>query len=140
MIKFSLNTNCLRKKFSRTEIVRLAHDAGVAGIEWGLDGLETAVADIREMRALTAAAGLEVVGFINAGPLWKTDLIRCWSEAAAGDAGTTLRVEPPWYAWDYREAEHQRESFLAQLQLARNGLEKLQETGREFRQIGRAHV
>jgi sugar phosphate isomerase/epimerase len=132
MIKYALNTNCLRNDFSRKEIVSLAKKAGVSGIEWGLHGLETAAADAREMAQLTTDAGLEVLGFINAPALWKTDLMRRWSEAVAGCGAKTLRVSPPWYAWDYNEAMHQKESFIDQLKITREGLDKLQDLSREF--------
>ena len=132
MVKYGINTNCLRRKLTRTEIVELARSTGASGIEWGLDGLENAARDAREMTHLTLEAGLEVIGFINSDHLWKTDRIRCWSEAIAGNTAITLRVDPPWYAWDFQEALHQRESFLEQLKIAREGLEKLQAVGREF--------
>ena len=132
MIKYGLNTNCLRNDFTRKEIVQLAKKAGVAGIEWGLHELETAAADAGEMTQLTLDAGLEVVGFINAPALWKTDLIRRWSEAVARHGAKMLRVSPPWYAWNYEEALHQKESYVDQLNLTREGLSKLQDLGREF--------
>lgn len=130
-MKYGINTNCLRKKFSREKIVELALKAGAAGIEWGLDNLESAAGDVREMTKLTRDAGLDVIGFINSGHLWKTDEVRRWSEAVAGNAAT-LRVELPWYAWDYNEARHQPEKFLDHLKIAHEGLTNLHDTGKEF--------
>jgi sugar phosphate isomerase/epimerase len=84
------------------------------------------------MAQLTKDAGLKMVGFINAGALWKTDLIRRWSEAIADNGGKILRVSPPWYAWNYEESIHQKESYLGQLNLTREGLTSLQDLAREF--------
>jgi hypothetical protein len=64
------------------------------------------------MHKLTADAGLEVLGYLNAGQMWKEDLMRRWSEAIAGCGGHTLRVAHPWFAWDYSESLHQAENYL----------------------------
>ena len=131
-MKYSINTNCLRNVFSRQEIVNLAGEADLQGIEWGLHTLDNAAADAKEMTKLTLDAGLEVVSFINAPFCYKLDLMRRWSEAVAAANGKILRVAPPWYAWDYAEAIKQNESFLYHLQVTRDGLIKLQELSGEF--------
>ncbi len=131
-MKFSVNTNCMRNEFSRSKIVETCQNAGASGIEWGLDKLETAVADVAEMHKLTTDAGLEVLSYINAGKLWKTDEIRLWSEAIASCGGKMLRVAHPWYAWDYEESLHQPETFDSLMKKSREGLERLIDVGREF--------
>ena len=64
-MKYSVNTNCLRNIFSRQEIVGLAKESNLQGIEWGLHTLENATKDAVEMTKLTLDAGLEVVSFIS---------------------------------------------------------------------------
>ena len=100
--KYAVNTNGLKGK-KIPDIVQICSEAGVDGIEWGLSGLKEASNEAKQMRELTADAGLEIAGFINAGQLWKTDLMRQWSEALKGVGGTTLRVAHPWFGWDYFE-------------------------------------
>lgn len=131
-MKFSINTNPLRKKCTPAEIVDVALKAGVQGIEWGLNGLDTAMADAAEMKKVTEDAGLQIVSFINAGILWKTDEIRRWSEAAAAGGGKVLRVAHPWFGWDYTESFHQPESFSDLVEKSRAGLAKLMDLGKEF--------
>ena len=131
-MKYAVNTNYLRSIFSRQEIVNLAKETQLQGIEWGLHTLEDAAKDAVEMTKLTLDAGLEVVSFINAPFCYKLDLMRQWSEAVAVANGKILRVAPPWYAWDYNEAIRQKESFLYHLQITREGLIKLQDLSKEF--------
>jgi sugar phosphate isomerase/epimerase len=131
-MKYAINTNCLKNNFSRQEIVEIARNADLQGIEWGLSALVDAAKDASEMTMLTEDAGLEVVSFINAPHCYKLDLMKQWSEAVAGANGKILRVSPPWYAWDYDEAIRQNESFLHHLQVTRDGLIKLQELSKEF--------
>ena len=103
---YSVNTNMFKNKMSSAEIVALCAKTGADGIEWGLKTIDTARADAGEMCKLTADAGLEVMGYLNAGHMWKEDLMRRWSEAVAGCGGHTLRVAHPWFAWDYSESLH----------------------------------
>lgn len=129
--KYAVNTNGLREK-EIPDIVQICSQAGVDGIEWGLSSLQEAPHEAKQMRALTEDAGLEIAGFINAGHLWKTDLIRPWSEALKSAGGTTLRVAHPWFGGDYEETLHQRESFTDLMKRIREGLEKLVPLGREY--------
>ncbi len=131
-MKFSMNTNALRKKCSIDEIIKIAQDAGVDGIEWGLGSLDEALEDAKAMKKATLDAGLEVVSYINGGPLWKTDDIRRWSEAVAAGGGHMLRVAHPWFAWDYNESVHQPDNFMTLVELAREGLVKLMDMGKEY--------
>ncbi len=131
-MKFAINTNSFRKQCTKAELVKLAVDAGVDGIEWGLGSLDDAAGDAAEMSQRTRDAGLAVCGFINAGILWKFDEIRRWSEAAAAAGAPNLRVAHPWFAWNYQESLHQRESFQSLLDRSRKGLEKLQDLSREY--------
>ena len=130
--KFSINTNALKKSRTTAQIVELCRQSGADGIEWGLNSLDTAAADALEMHKMTGAAGMEVVGYLGAGHLWKTDMIRRWSEAVAAANGRMLRVAAPWYAWDFEESLHQKDSFLALLDKARAGLESLIPLSREY--------
>jgi sugar phosphate isomerase/epimerase len=131
-MKYAVNSNYFRNKCTKPEIVQMAIDAGLDGVEWGLGKLDTAAADAQEMHQLTSDAGLEVLGFINAGTLWKYDEIRRWSDAVAAVGAKTLRVAHPWYAWDYKEVVHQRDSYLKLMERTRVGLENLQALGREY--------
>jgi len=130
--KFAVNTNALKKKWTTAQIVEICCRAGADGIEWGLTSLETASAEALEMHKLTSAAGLEVVGYLNAGLLWKIDLMRQWSEAVAAVKGKMLRVAPPWFAWNFDESLHQKDSFLELLGRSRAGLEALVPLAREY--------
>ncbi len=126
--KYAINTNSLKNE-SYQEIVELASMVGADGIEWGLPELKKAADAAKEMYKITQDAGLEALGYINAGHLWKTELMRQWSEAVKDAGGKTLRVAHPWFAWNYEESLHQRESFLDLMKRAREGLEKL---GKEY--------
>ncbi len=110
--RYAINTNQFRNHQSTAEIVDLCAKAPVQGIEWGLRKVETSASDVREMKQRTDDADLEIAGFLNAGSLWDFDEIRQWSEAVAQCRPTTLRVNPPWFAWDYNESLHQKNSYL----------------------------
>ncbi len=131
-MKISVNTNSLRKKFSNREIVELIRQVGAGGIEWGLNGLDTIEADCKEMKQLSDDAGMEVVSFINGGPLFKTEEILRWSEAVANTGVRMLRVAHPWYAWDYEEALHQPDRYDDLIKMTREGLERLEQVGQQF--------
>lgn len=131
--KYSINTNLFRNSKSPAEIVDLCVKSGAEGIEWGLKTLENAAEDVREMDNLTAEAGLEVMGYLNAGIMWKEDLMRQWSEAVAGCAGRTLRVAHPWFAWNYTESLHQRDNYLDLVKRAKEALKMLESLSCEYR-------
>ena len=131
--KYSINTNIFRNSKTSAEIVDLCVKAGADGIEWGLKALENAPSDIREMNKLTADAGLEVMGYLNAGIMWKDDLMRQWSEALANCEGGTLRVAHPWFAWDYTESLHQPDNYLDLVKRAKDALKMLESLSREYR-------
>lgn len=131
-MKFSINTNSLRKNLSPAEIVKLAVSCGVDGIEWGNGPLDNAPAELSEMFQRTTDAGLEVLSYINVGCVWHTDELRRWSEAAVGKGTRILRVAHPWFAWDYAESVHQPDSFVTLMQKTREGLERAAELGREY--------
>lgn len=131
-MKFSINTNTLRKKCTIEEIVKIALDAGVQGIEWGLGAIEDVEKETKLMRKATEDAGLEVVSYINGGKLWETDEIRRYSEAVAAGNGHILRVAHPWFACNYDESVHQPDSFMALVEMSREGLAKLMDLGKEY--------
>lgn len=130
--QYAVNTNHFRHDKTAAEIVGLCVKAGVAGIEWGLKGLDTASADVAEMVRRTADAGLEIVGFLNAGPLWQIDDLRRWSEAIAACPGKTLRVNPPWFAWDYTESRHQPNGYMDLVERTRDAMPMLETLAREY--------
>ena len=72
--RYSINTNSFRNSKTSAEIVDLCVKVGADGIEWGLKTLNAAPADVCEMNKLTTDAGLEVIGYLNAGAMWKEDL------------------------------------------------------------------
>lgn len=131
--KYSINTNTFRDSRSASKIVDLCIKAGADGIEWGLKTLDSAPADVREMNKLTNDAGLEVIGYLNAGAMWKEDLMRQWSEAVAGCAGKTLRVAHPWFAWNYSESLHQPDNYLDLVKRSKEALKMLESLSREYR-------
>ena len=131
-MKFSMNTNSIRKKCSIDEIIKIALDAGVQGMEWGLGPVEGAAEEAKAMLKASKDAGLEVVSYINGGQLWKTDLIRRWSEAVAAGGGKVLRVAHPWFAYNYDESVHQGDNFMTLVEWSREGLAKLMDMGKEF--------
>lgn len=129
--KYSVNTNQFRNHKTTAEIVDLCVAANIQGIEWGLRGLETAAEDVHEMTRRTHDAGLEVVGFLNGGHLWQFDLVRQWSEALAACPGTTLRINPPWFAWDYDESVHQKHNYLDHAQRTKAAMPQLEKLSRK---------
>lgn len=130
--RFAVNTNCLRKTFSTGAIAELVRRAGYDGIEWGLPTLAETPAALREMARASADNGLAVAAWINAGELWKTDLIHRWSEAVAAAGGGMLRVGQPWVSFDFNQSIHQRDSFPLLEKLTRDGLERLVPLSRQY--------
>jgi len=129
--KYAVNTNTFKAKLSAAETVKLCVDAGADGIEWGIKSLATARAEAREMHKLTSDAGLEVLGYINAGRMWKEDVMRQWSEAVAGCGGKTLRVAHPWFGWDYSESLRQREAYMDLVKRSVDAVRVLEKLSRE---------
>lgn len=130
--KFSVNTNSLDKAMKPAAVASLVRRAGYDGIEWGLPSLEATPTVIREMAQATADHGLEVAAYINAGPLWKTDVIRRWSDAVAAVGGRRLRVSQPWVSFGFDQSIHQRDAFPALAKLTREGLERLVPLSHEY--------
>ncbi|MFN2350621.1 MAG: sugar phosphate isomerase/epimerase family protein [Kiritimatiellia bacterium] len=130
--RYSVNTNIFKNKLTLPEIVEICRQAGADGIEWGLGPLENAPDEAREMQKLTREAGLEVMGFINAGQMWKTDLIRQWSAAVADCGGATLRVAHPWFAWDYQESLHQPDNYMELVRRSAQAIRSLAELSKEY--------
>ena len=131
-IKYSINTNCLYKTHSPAQIAQLCRDVGLDGIEWGLFDKENPAKEAAEMAAVSRDHGLEVGGFINAGHLWKSDIMQRYSEAVIAGGGKYLRVSPPWAGWDYNECLHQKASFNEMFKLCRGGLEQLEKMGARY--------
>lgn len=129
--KYAINTNSLKNR-DIPSVIKLCQEVGADGIEWGLGSLETAGQAAREMTKMTRDAGLEIAGFLNAGQLWKTDVIRRWSEAVSGLGVRNLRVAHPWFGYNYDETLHQRESFPELMRRTREGLEQLIPLGKTY--------
>ncbi len=130
--KYSLNTNCLFRKKTTEEIVNLCLASGLDGIEWGIRSLDSAKEEVQEMRQRTQDAGLEVVGYLNAGAMWNKEVMYRWSDALADGTPKTLRVEHPWFAWDYYESLHQPHNFLDLVKRAKDALYMLEELAKTY--------
>jgi len=130
--KYAVNTNSLQG-LSPPEVAALCARLGYDGIEWGLPAADSLSKPIvQEMAKATSNEGLEVVGYINAGHLWKFDLMKRYSEIVASAEGRLLRVAHPWLAYNFDESLHQRDSFMDLFKQTREGLEALQPLGKEF--------
>ena len=129
--RYAVNTNSL-EGMSPAEVARLCAKLGYDGIEWGMSREGLCKDMVAEMSRVTADAGLEVLGYINAGHLWKADVMELYSEAVASAGGGLLRVAHPWLAYDYHESLHQRDSFMDLLKRTRDGLEALQPMSRQY--------
>lgn len=131
--RYSVNTNYLRASMKPPQIAAMVKRLGYDGIEWGLpSALAEAPAAAKEMAQVAADQGLETMGFLNAGQLWKTDVIRRWSEAVAAVGGKRLRVAQPWVSFGFDQSVHQRDSFPELAKLTREGCERLVPLAREF--------
>ena len=130
--KYAVNTNSLPKKMSYHEIVKILARIKVDGIEWGLPALEKAPTAVKEMAKVSDDYGLEILGFINAGHLWKIGLMKKWSEIVKSGGGKILRVSPPWVAHNFAESLHQPDSYTELAKRTRDGLEKLVPLGKEY--------
>ncbi len=121
-MRYSVNTNCLRKEHSIKEIVAICKDVGVDGIEWGLPELEEAREAIEQMHKRTLDSGLEVVGYLNCGKCWKIDEMKRWTDILASVDAKFARVEHPWVAYSFDESLHQKDSWWDIFKLAREAL------------------
>jgi|GEM_PF-1039748 len=130
--KFAVNTNALRNSLKPAEIAVLVKKAGYHGIEWGLPSLDDSPACIKEMGQVAQDQGLEIPAYINAGQLWKTDVIRKWSDMVAAVGGKKLRVGQPWVSFGFDQSVHQRDSFNTLYKLMRDGMEKLVPLYKEY--------
>lgn len=132
MMKFAMNTNAIRDLYSVRELVRIAKDAGAEALEWGLGPLDQAEKEAVEAKKAAEEAGMQILSFLNAGPLWKTDEIRRWSDAVKAGGAHILRVAHPWFAWDYNESVHQADDFMRLVELSQEGLARLMDLGKEY--------
>jgi len=129
--KYAVNTNRL-KDMNYGDIAKLCARLGFDGIEWGLRDDDLNKSAVKEMDRVTLGEGLEVAAYINAGHLWKKDVMRQYSDLVAAANGRMLRVAHPWLAYNFDESLHQRESFMDLFQRARDGLEMLQDFSKEY--------
>jgi len=131
-MKYAMNTNSVRDRYGIPDMIRIAKEAGVQGLEWGLGPLEQAKKEAKAARKAADDAGLELFSFLNGGKLWKTDEIRRWSEACAEAGVHILRVAHPWFACSYDESVHQPDDFMTLVEMSREGLARLMELGKEY--------
>lgn len=132
-IHFAVNTNSFSDRFgyiinnTPEGIVSLLKKLGLDGVEWGLpeDDLEKAAKVAKKLASISADNGLKVVSFINAGKLWKTDLIRRWSDIIAPTGIKMLRITAPFVAFDFNESLHQPDSFVDWIKRTHDGLANL---------------
>jgi len=130
--KYAVNTNSLPKEMKYNEIAEMLVRMKVEGIEWGLPEIGKAEHAAKEMRKVSNDYDLEIVSFINAGHLWKIDLMKKWSDIVKLGDGKVLRVSPPWVAYNFEESLHQPESYFDLAKKTREGLEKLVSLGKEY--------
>ena len=121
-MKYAVNTNGLKNKYSISEIIDLTVKLGLDGIEWGLPGLNDAKTEIIEMAKQTTDAGLEVVGYINGGRMFEAETMKKWAEVVHSVNGKSLRVAHPWIAYNFEESLHQEDSFNDIFKMAQNAI------------------
>lgn len=132
IFRFAVNTNSLPKTMAVGKIADLCVEVGADGIEWDLPSI-AGLADAAKERARAAADhGLGVAGYTCAGHLWKTDMMRRLSEALATAGIKRVRVDPPWMAYNFDEALHQRVGYVDLLAMTRKGLEDLVPLSKEY--------
>jgi len=125
-VRFAVNTNGLSKNQTPEAIASLLKKIGVDGVEWGLpEDLEKAAKAAPRMVKASMDNGLKIPAFLNAGKLWKTDLIRRWSDIVSLAGVKMLRVAVPWAAFDFNESLHQPDSIIDLIKRTRDGLVNL---------------
>lgn len=134
---YAVNTNSIKNRMSPQQIVELAVETGCDGIEWGLPGSVDEMADYADTAVKsTESAGLQIAGFLNLGNLGKTavdldDLetaCRAVAEATGWTEGSPrwpCRVAPAWFAYNYTESLHQKDSFTELFDRTRRNLESV---------------
>jgi sugar phosphate isomerase/epimerase len=129
--KYSVNTNALKKEMDPKDIVALAVDCQLDGIEWGIRNMDNAADEMKEMAQRTEDAGLEVVNWLIGGKPWKEDEMKKRSEFVATVGGKSMRVDHPWIAWNFDESLHQEKSFNEIFKLAKDSMPFLIELSKE---------
>lgn len=129
--KYSINTNALKKEMEPGDILALAMECGLDGIEWGIRSIDNAEEEMREMAQRTKDAGMEIVGWLIGGKPWKRDEVRKRAELVASIGGTSMRVDHPWIAYNFEESLHQEKSFGEIFKLAKDSMPFLEELSKE---------
>lgn len=124
-MKFSLNSNSLRKNLSNEEIAGISASAGFQAMEWGLPAFEEAAGSAPKMCEAARKSGLEVLSFINAGSILKPEKLVEWGKIAEDNGVGMLRVAHPWYAWNASEAQRQPDDFDRLVKMTRDALFRL---------------
>lgn len=130
--RYSVCTNSLPKEMSVADIADLCVQVGADGVEWGLPALDKAGEVLKQITAVSADRGLGMAGFTCSCHLWKMDPVRQWSELLASAGVKRVRLSPPWMAFNFDEALHQRAGYMELFKLTREGLEKLVPLSREY--------
>lgn len=129
--KYSINTNALKNEMDPKEIVALAIDCRLDGIEWGIRSMDNAADEMREMAERTKDAGLEIVNWLIGGKPWKKDDLKKRVELVASVGGKSMRVDHPWIAWNLEESLHQGKSFNEIFKLAKDAMPFLSDLSRQ---------
>lgn len=126
-MRYSLNTNQLRKGMSPAEIIAFIKKCGFEGLEWGLGPLENIPTEIKAISTLAADSGLEVINWLSSGKPWKKDDMKKYAENIAALGGRSMRVAHPWIAYNLEESLHQEKSFNEIFKLAKDSMPFLAE-------------
>ena len=129
--RYAVNSNSLQG-WRPADVASLVKRCGYEGVEWGFAPDGDPKAQARDMARAAKDEGLEVAAFINAGPVWKEDVVRRYSEAAALGGGRFLRVAHPWLAYNFDESLHQRDAFMTLFKKTREALERLAPLSKEY--------
>ncbi len=140
-MKFSLNSNSLRKHLTNEKIAEISAAAGFQAMEWGLPCFDEAAGSASKMCEAARKNGLEVLSFINAGSILKPEKLVEWGKIARDNGVGMLRVAHPWYAWDASEAQRQPDDFDHLVNMTRDALLRLCEltSGTSVRYVFETH-
>lgn len=129
--KYSINTNALKKEMEPKDIVALALENKLDGIEWGIRSMDNAASEMKDMAQRTKDAGLEIVNWLIGGKPWKKDELKKRVELVASAGGKSMRVDHPWVAYDFNESLHQEKSFNEIFKLAKDAMPFLTDLSKE---------
>ena len=130
-MRYSLNTNQLKKGMEPKEIIAFIKSCGFEGFEWGVGPIEKAKDEVKKISQMAADAGLEVINWLTSGKPWKKDDMRKFAEYIVDAGGKSMRVAHPWIAYNFEESLHQEKSFNEIFKLAKDSMPFLKELSKE---------